>query len=129
MTYLLAQTALITAIGGKRIYYVRAKDATAPYIAFQKIGAPRLHSNAGSDGIASARFQFSIFASTYITIKSIAEALQAALQGYSGTMGAAGEEAGVRVMLITYDDETDLDPGDGTGLYGVACDYIVRHKE
>jgi hypothetical protein len=125
ITYLRAQSALMTLVGN-RINFIRALQSwqgTNPYIVFQKIDRPGLHSQDGSDNVAYPRFQFSIFADTYGKIKPIALALKTALDGYKGTMGGTG---GVVVQGAFYENETDLDPGE-SGLYGVACDYIIWH--
>jgi len=125
MTFLLAQTG-ITGYVGTRSHFVRAPQATAkPYIVVTKVDAPRLHSHDGGSGLAHPRFQLSIFSTTYKEAKEIAAAIQAALQGYSGTMGGAG---GVAVGAALYDDETDFYEED-SGLYHVAADYIIWHEE
>lgn len=126
MTYLLAQSG-ITGLVGDRIHFASApQDISTPYIIVSKISGTRQHSHEGADGIASPRFQFSIFDEHYGDCKAVAAQLQASLEGYSGTMGGEG---GVVVAATFYEDEVDLDPGDNTGLFGVAADYIVWHYE
>lgn len=126
MTFLLAQSG-ITALVGQRIHFAEVpQDAIGPYLVANKISGPREHSHGGASGLAHPRFQFTAFAETYSAAKLVVAAVQAALQGYSGTMGGAG---GVDVQAALYDDETDLDPGDYTGLFGVAADYIIWHQE
>lgn len=125
MTYLLAQSG-ITALVSTRIHFARApQDVANPYIIVIKIDAPREHSHDGSSQLAHPRFQLSIFASTYSQAKNIAAAVQAALQGYSGTMGGAG---GVAVGNVLYEDENDLYEEE-TRLFHVACDYIIWHED
>jgi len=126
MTFLLAQSG-ITDLVGQRIHFVQApQDVESPYLVISKISGVREHSHDGSSGLAHPRFQLSAFADTYGAAKAIIAAVQAVLQGYSGTMGGAG---GVAVNGAFYEDENDLDPGDGTGLFGVAADYIIWHSE
>lgn len=125
MTLLRATTG-VTALVGDRIYFVQSpQDTGKPYIVISKVDAPRLHSHEGADGIAHPRFQFSIFDEHYGDCKAVAAAIQAALQGYSGTMGGAG---GVAVNGVFYEDENDFYE-ESSGLYHVACDYIIWHKE
>lgn len=126
MTYLLAQSG-ITNLVSRRIHFVRAKQGTTPpYIVMTKISGPRKHSHDGSSQLAHPRFQFSCFAKTYGAAKGVTAALQAALQGYSGTMGGG---SGVAVGNVIYEDETDLDPGDNNELFGIAADYIIWHTD
>lgn len=126
MTFLLAQSG-ITALVGDRIHYARApQDVASPYLVISKISGLREHSHDGSAHLASPRFQFSAFAETYGAAKVVITAVQEALQGYSGTMGG---DDGVFVGGAFYEDENDLDPGDGSGLFGVAADYIIWHSE
>jgi len=126
MTYLLTQTGITDYIG-RRIYFVEAPQETEqPYMVINKISGVRKNSHEGNSHLAHPRFQFSVFGSKYSDCKNIISALQTSLQGYSGTMGGGG---GVYVGNALYDDETDLDPGDSKGLFGVAADYLIWHEE
>lgn len=125
MTFLLAQMT-IKAYVGRRIYFAQApQNTTEPYLIVSKITGARAKSHEGNTHQASPRFQLTVFAKKYSDCKNCLAALQAVLQGYSGTMGGAG---GVAVNGAFYDDETDLDPGE-EGLFGVAADYIIQHSE
>ena len=125
MTFLLSKTT-ITAYVGQRIHFVQAPQAVArPYIVVSKVDAPREHSHDGSSQLAHPRFQLSIFAPTYGEAKNIAAAVQAQLQGYTGTMGGEG---GVAVQNTIYEDENDFYEED-SGLFHVACDYIIWHED
>lgn len=124
MTFLLAQST-VRAYVGYRIYFGRApQNVKQPYMIINKISGPREHSHDGGSGLATPRFQFTVFAEKYSDCKGCISALQTALQGYSGTMGG---DSGVAVNGAFYDDETDLDPGE-QGLFGVAADYIIQHS-
>lgn len=120
-----AQPDLAALVGGC-IYYVRApQDVQSPYLVFFKVSASRPHSHQGASGLALARFQCSCFAETYYSAKQLAWQLQGALQGFSGIMGG---EVGVEVGGCFYDNEQDqYEPQ--TGLYHVAVDYLVWHRE
>jgi len=125
ITHLLAQTA-ITALVGRKIYPVIApQNVVAPYIVVFKVDGPRDHSHDGASHLANPRFQLSVFSTTYSEAKAIAAALQAALEGYTGTMGGAG---GVAVNGVFYENETDLYEPD-TKLYHIAVDYKMWHQE
>lgn len=126
MTFLLAQSG-VTALVADRIHFGKApQDVASPYIVISKISGPREKSHDGPVGLAHPRFQLSAFAITYGVAKAVIAALQAALDGYKGMMGG---DDGVFVGGAFYDDENDLDPGDGTGLFGVGADYIIWHNE
>ncbi len=133
MTFLLAQSSVTSLLGSDDndepyIHFARApQEVEAPYIVISKIDAPRDYTHDGASSLARPRFQLSIFAAKYSTCKAIAAAVQAALNGFS-CPGLMGGESGVTVQAIFYDDETDLDQGE-YGLYGVACDYIITHRE
>lgn len=123
-----ALKSLINGLCGGRVEYVNApQDTEIPYIVLQKISAPRVHSHDGASGLARARFQFTVFAETYKEAKEIAQAMQAILQGYSGT------SEDVEIQAILYDNETDgfaINSRSASGnLYYIATDYIVRHKD
>jgi len=123
MTYLLAQTG-ITSYVGERIYFVRAEqDVITPYIVITKISGVREHSHDGSSELAHPRFQITVFSTTYSSCKTIASAIQTALQGYTGTMGSE-----VTVQAVFYENETDLYESD-TDLFSVITDYIIWHVE
>jgi len=123
--YILAQSA-ITAYIGDRLYFVRApQNAEKPYIVFFKVTGPRLHSHDGASGLANPRFQFSVFSDKYSVAKKICAALQAALDGYSGTMGG---ESGVSVGAVFYINETDIYEPDSK-VFHIANDYEVWHQE
>lgn len=126
MTFLLSKSG-ITSLVGQRIHYVQApQDVAAPYLVLQKISGPRIESNDGNSKLASPRFQITAFAAKYGTAKTVIEAVRTALQGYQGMMGG---QSGVYVHGAHLEDETDLDPGERSGLYGVSADYFIWHKE
>jgi hypothetical protein len=125
MTDLLAQTAITALVSTRTHFGVAPQEVAKPYMVLNKISGVRIHSHETTSHLAHPRFQFSIFGTTYSSVKAVAAALQTALQGYTGTMGGVG---GVVVQSCIYEDETDLDPGD-QGLFGVACDYIIWHYE
>ncbi len=126
LKYHLVNTTGITDLVSTRVYFIKApQDATQPYIALQKISDVMLHSHDGPSKLAEARFQLSCYATTYAAVKGVAAAIQAAIDGYTGTMGGAG---GVFVGRCFWDNETDLGFSDDLKLYGVAVDYIISHQ-
>jgi len=119
--------ATVTGLVGERVYYGKAKqDTVSPYIVITKQSAPRMHSHDGASGLVNARFTFEIYAVSYLSVKTIAAAIQSVLQGYSGTMGGAG---GVYVNGCFYEDETDLSWELESDLHGLAVNYRLWHQE
>ncbi len=118
----LAVTAAISALVGDRIYYVKApQDVKQPYICIQKISQPTDCITTGKRYV-NARFQISIFSTTYSSLKSIGDAIFTALDKFSGLMGGV---SGLWIVNCTYDNETDIGFDDPLGLYGLAVDYIL----
>lgn len=116
----------LAALVGTRIYPARAiQDVTTPYIVFSKVSGVRVSSHDGASGLVDARFQFSIFSTTYKSCKDVAVAIQGVLEGFSGTMGGAG---GVTVGGCFYLDENDFYEDDSR-LYHVAVDYRFWYEE
>ena len=116
----------ITSLIGERLYYVKApQDVVKPYVAFFKASAPREYSHDGASKLAHPRFQFSCFATTYYEAKQITEAIRAAIEAFSGTMGGAG---GVEVGHCFLINESDIYE-ENTKLFHVAVDYLIWHKE
>jgi hypothetical protein len=126
-THLLAQTG-VTALVGDRIYYQGEvpQRATAPYLVISMISAVRVQTREINTNLARPHLQFSAFASTYGAAKNLLDAVYAVLQGYKGTMGGVG---GVNVHSALYQDQSELDRGDSTGLYGLADDYEIWHGQ
>lgn len=119
-------TSGLTALVGQRIYYVKApQDIESPYVVFSKLSAPREHDHDGASGLASARFQLSIFALTYREVKLIARQIQSVLQAFKGTMGGDG---GVSVNGAFYQNEIDFWE-ENIKLYHTDCDYLIWYNE
>jgi hypothetical protein len=122
LTELLTVTAL-TALIDDKLYYVKApQDVEEPYVVFFKVSSPREHSLTGASGLATARFQFSIFSTTYQEAKQIAGYIQTALQGQNKTIGGAG---GVYANIL-YDNEQDLTEDE---VYHIAQEFLILHNE
>jgi len=117
-------TSAITALVGHRIEYIRARqDVKSPYIVFQKISdIPKAKTLDGASPLQEARFQISVFASSYKTCKDIADAIQTAIDGFKGTMGGTG---GVSVGDCAHDNDNDLPYDEPTQLFGIEADYLI----
>jgi hypothetical protein len=106
-----------------RIYYnIAPQGTTIPYIVFFKIAGPREHSHDGKSGLAHPRFQFSVFADTYLKAKQITQAIQNALDCFTGEI----EDTAIKSCL--YINEVDMYDAQA-GLNHVASDYEIYHRE
>jgi hypothetical protein len=122
-TELLTVTAL-TALIDDKLYYIgeAPPEVEEPYIVFFLISSPREHSLTGASGLATARFQFSVFSETYQEAKQIAGHIQLALQGKNKVIGGEG---GVCANIL-YDNEQDLIEGE---IIHIVQEFIVLHNE
>ena len=80
----------------------------------------------GTDpGLASPRFQFTIYDTNHKNMLDVKAQIKAALQDYSGVMGGAG---GVTVQAVILDDENAGYDAE-TKQYYTDVDYIIWHLE
>lgn len=116
-------TDLLAGVAGGRRHWVRAPQGVElPFIVMQRISGIRDYVNAGPSGYVQSRVQFDVYAGTYVTARSTAWSLVAAISGHSG-----GTIQGVFV-----ESERDLpasDTGEVSQLYRVSIDAIVHHQE
>lgn len=122
---LLANTGVATLVG-TRIYPVwLPQGCTYPAISYLKVSGSRVHTMGASEAGANPRVQISCWGRTYADVKSVASAVRAALDQFSGTLGGAG---GVSVQAIQLDNELDLiDPN--SELYHVPMDFLTWYTE
>lgn len=117
----------ITALVSTRVYSFRIpQNATLPCIVLQRISTPRIATMdmSGATGtLASPRFQFDAWATTYASAKAITDAIRAALNGRTG---ATGTGVTIRAALI-QDEVPEYDPE--TKLYRGRSDYQIWHEE
>lgn len=109
VTYLEA-TSGVTSLVSKRIYPMKMpQNATLPALVYQRIAGPREVTHSGRAGLARAVFSFSCWAQTYSAAKTLAAAVVAAFDGYSGAMGTSTDtDATVINELDLEDDEVNL---------------------
>jgi hypothetical protein len=103
--YHLVNTAGVAALISTRLYpNVVPEDVVQPSAAYQVISRlPILH-HAGPSGLETVRIQITCRATTYAVAKSLAVAIKAALDGFSGAMGGVG---GVTVEYSHVENEQD----------------------
>jgi hypothetical protein len=116
----------VSALVSTRVYpNVVPQDIAMPAVAYQRISTVRDMAHDGPLGIAHARFQFTISASSYSSARNVANAIRAAVDGVSGTWGGEG---GVVIEASWVENEVD-----GYNQAGeeqvVRMDVLVIHQE
>jgi len=114
-----------------RVYYAHApQDVATPYIVLVRVSGPREYSHDGATGLYRARFQFSIFATSYYEAKSIADGIRTVLSGASGQLV---DDPTDTIGASFLDNEVDMyEAGSQAGdisLYHIAVDYLVWVNE
>jgi hypothetical protein len=113
-----------TSLSSAKIYpNVAVQESATPFIVYRKVSSVRPQTHGGAAGVATARFQVSVYSTSYTQAKSIAAGVQAKLEGHTSSTGS------VRIQGIFYDNEVDLFDTSlkNTGLYHIATDYRVQH--
>lgn len=110
----------LTALVGDRIHpVILPEGVTYPAVTYQRISTyPRDSSMSVDNGLVRARFQISIWADTYASVKSVKEQVRGALQRYT-TTGLQGS------YLVSENDLYDED----ALKYGVAIDFELVYME
>ena len=108
-------TAGITSLVSTRIYGQRVKQgSTFPCITKQRISTPRVHTHdmSGATGtLAHPRFQIDAWGTTEASAKAVTDAIRAALNGKTGSLGTGAitiRAALVQEEVPDYEPETDL---------------------
>ena len=118
----------ITALVSTRIYGQRIKQgSTFPCITKQRIDTPRIHTHdtSGATGtLAHPRFQIDAWATTEAGAKAVTDAVRAALNGKSGSLGAGA--ISISAALV-QNEEPDYDST--TDLYRSRSDYEIWQEE
>ncbi len=113
-------------IVGNRIYPQKLdqKPKEIPAVVYGMVSNIHMiaHGARGS-GLATPRFQFACWASTYIGAKRLAEQVRLSLQGFKGTMG--NEET---VRAVHPAGDTDIYSFQ-TDSHRVDMDFEIWHKE
>lgn len=119
----------ITAKVSTRIYphHLPKTPKTYPVITHQLVDNDHLHHIGSASGSSTARIQVDCWGQTMADVETLAEAVRAALQGYSGAMGA------ITVSFVQLAGERDLHepPKEGSNqwLYRRSMDFQVKYKE
>lgn len=106
-----------------RLFPVQAgENPILPCVVYRTISAIRGFTLDGPDGTVSERVQFDLIGRTNEEARTLAEALRAALNGHSGTMG------GVQCHYAHLDSEQDFFDAEAR-FARVSMDFIITHTE
>ena len=113
----------LTALVVSRIYPVQApQNPTTPYVTYQRISTTRVSLIGTDTDIARPRFQVSAWSDGRDEAVSVSAQIRSALQRYAGTNSSI-------VILDSYmENEVDFYEPE-TGLYQVAIDFLIWHRE
>lgn len=95
-------------------------DGVIPGIVYQRISTPRTLSLSGESS-SNPRIQFTVYSDEYVEAKSVAKALNRALDGFAGTLR---DNVRAQVLRAEYRDMQERE----TGLYRCDIDFFAFHK-
>ena len=129
IAYLRAYGALTTLISTRTYGMMIPQGATLPCLVVQRISTARTltHQTSGATGdLTNPRFQFDAWAETHASTKAINDAVRAALNGKTGSVGAGATTVTIRAALAneeapTYEPEAEL--------YRCRSEYIIWIEE
>jgi hypothetical protein len=94
----------VRSLAGSRVYpLVQPQDAPLPGIVYQEIFTETVVAADGDSGQRRSRYQWSAWGATYASVKSLRDALVAALNGYSG---GGIERIAIDAMNDDYEPDT-----------------------
>lgn len=122
LTALVAADSTLASLIGTRFYPVLVPEGTAyPCVSYQEVSA--VSGYTFSTETTEKRMQFDVWATSYASAKTVAKALRALLDGYTGTLTDGTKVLGsFRVLEL---DEYEPD----TRTYRVIADYRFLYRE
>lgn len=115
----------VTNLVSTRVYWRQApQSVSANFINLHRVGGGRDYKMGGASGLVESRVQVDCWGGKYSEAKLIARAVEAAVSGYSGTIG------GKQVQGIFIDAERDddqSDSGDVATRYRTSLDLLIWH--
>lgn len=123
LVQILEDDATFGGIAGDRIYPHRLPQTpTFPAVTYARVSGVRVKVLKGLSGLARPTFQFDCWAESYTTVKTLADAVRGAFDGFQGTLDG---DTTYRVQILNEVDnfEEELD------IYRVIQDYEVFHRE
>lgn len=124
----LANDTGVAAVAAARIYaglppQTAANQAVQPTIIF-RLASRSDERGAGGIILKSAQYTVLCVATDYDTSHSLADAVEAALEGFRGTMGGVGGVDVRACRIVSQLDEPDAD----LNLYGVTLNFSITYQ-
>ena len=102
------------------------QESALPALVYERTSLDHIRSNDGATGLATALYDLTSWAETFVAARGLADAARLALDGYSGTVGS------VKIGFIILENEVDLfeEPLlDERRRCGVRQQYTVSYDE
>ena len=113
----------VGAIADDRIYpHKLPQNPTFPAITYSRVSGAREKVLKGLSGLARPTLQYDCWAERYTEVKSLADAVRAAFDGYQGTVRSVRID---RIQILNEVDDFDTE----VHIYRVSQDYEVFHAE
>lgn len=113
----------VTAIVGTRLFFGQAPpNPGLPYVVLWRVGAPRVYSLSGPTGLAHARIQFDLWASTAKQARQVGNEIRAVLSGMREQVGDISLQC---VLLLNELDAYE----DAPELLRITQEYRVWYQE
>ena len=124
----LTNDAGVSALVASRVYPEPVpQNATYPLICYMRIASTHEHVMGGAAGYLEARYQIKCWASSRSAVKTLADAVRLALDGYSGAMG----DATVRGIFFDSDDDdyVPASQAQAHARHGLRMDFVCNYTE
>lgn len=120
-TYLLSDPTLSGLIGTRLHPLTLPQGSTFPAISYQVVTNSHFHTLGGPVDLERPRIQFDVYATTYMVMDAVAEALRTALDAASGQLGGS---PGIMVQGAFLDMQRDVYESDPQ-LYRRTMDFFL----
>lgn len=121
----------VAALIADRLYPAGEVPASAarPYITYQMIDSPRERHQGGACSLYRPRVQFDIWADSELEAAQIADALEARLEAYTGSMVSGGITVSVRRACMQDENDAWEPPqrAEEKGIFRITQDYVLWH--
>lgn len=112
----LLDTSGVTSLVGYRVYPVRRQQSSPlPDITVTTVSGQPVYTSDGESGLSNGRVQIDCWGATYISAKTVAEAVKQALSAFVGSSGA------IEFQSVLLESESDLSEGGSN-----SAEYIFR---
>lgn len=113
----------VSALVGDRVHALQLpRGGALPALKYQRISGERVRGLSGPHGQAHPRMQIDAYADSHAAAEAVADAVEAALDGYAGPAGAG------RIDAASLENVRDLHEDElGTRAYRVVMDFFISH--